>query len=781
MSGNRNSWRALTAVAAAFALVGAFVVAPTPPPASAISGSDFNPGNIISDALFYDGQAMTVGEIQAFLNSKIGSCSNGRCLNILTTSVSSRPREVSQTTGNLICDAFTGGSLSAAEIIYRAQVACGISAKVILVTLQKEQGLISSRAPGEAALDRAMGMACPDTAPCAEYALGFANQVYLGTRQLKAYKAAAFAKQPGVHQIQYHPNASCGSSSVNIQNYATAALYNYTPYRPNAAALANLGTVGDSCSSYGNRNFWWYYAIWFGEDVAPVVTSTNSLSHILGRDTDGNLSIHQPDSKGRLAVEESIGVGWQVMSTIIPAGDVTGDGNRDVLAIDANGEMWIYPTDGLTSWKTRISLGAGWDSYSSVFSADRFDRDDYADLMAIGADGNLWLFSGDGRGGFSEPKKIGVRWNTLDQVFSPGDFDGDGNADVIGRDSAGNLRLYRGNGAGLWLGAVQIGHGWDVMDTIFGAGDYDRDSANDVYARDSAGKLWVYRGNGRGGWLSRVQVSGDWSSFDLLVGPGPTAGEPYVAPPGFGDFNLDGARDVIAGDSEGEFFIYPGSGSGRWKSRVAVGSELGGMTLVATAGDLDADGSPDLVARNAAGELFRYPVASDGSLGEASSLGLEWNGYVNIFGAGDLDSDLHSDVLAVTDSGALWMFGGVGNGSLKPPVQVGSGWNVMTAVFNAGDFDNDGFTDLLARDADGRLWLYPGNANATWSPRVQVGSGWNVITAMLGPGDFDGDGNVDVLARLSSGELRIYPGNGKGRFSANYKVGSGWNIMDWIG
>ena len=41
-----------------------------------------------------------------------------------------------------------------------------------------------------------------------------------------------------------------------IENRATAALYYYTPFTPNAAALANLGGTGDACLSYGNRNFW---------------------------------------------------------------------------------------------------------------------------------------------------------------------------------------------------------------------------------------------------------------------------------------------------------------------------------------------------------------------------------------------------------------------------------------------------------------------------------------------------------------------------------------------
>ena len=85
-----------------------------------------------------------------------------------------------------------------------------------------------------------------------------------GVRQLKIYKAGRFGKQPGINYIGYNPSASCGGTNLNIQNYATAALSNYTPYQPNAASLANVSGSGDSCSTYGNRNFWRYYRTWFG-------------------------------------------------------------------------------------------------------------------------------------------------------------------------------------------------------------------------------------------------------------------------------------------------------------------------------------------------------------------------------------------------------------------------------------------------------------------------------------------------------------------------------------
>jgi hypothetical protein len=71
--------------------------------------------------------------------------------------------------------------------------------------------------------------------------------------------------------IQY-----CGSSIVNIQNRATQALYNYTPYQPNAAALAAGWGQAPPCGSYGNRNFYLYFTSWFGSTTTLYSWSTVS-------------------------------------------------------------------------------------------------------------------------------------------------------------------------------------------------------------------------------------------------------------------------------------------------------------------------------------------------------------------------------------------------------------------------------------------------------------------------------------------------------------------------
>ncbi len=245
--------------------------------AAAVSG--FDPESIISDSLFYDANAMSAAEIQSFLDSKIGTCENGKCLNVLQTAISSRDAWVSQATGQLVCSAIRGGTMPVSELIYRVQVACGISAKVILVTLQKEQGLTTSSAPSDWNLRAAMGASCPDTEPCDPSFAGVGPQIVKGVQQLKIYKAGRFGKQPGANYIGYNPNGACGGTTLNIRNYATAALYNYTPYQPNPAALAAGWGLGDGCSSYGNRNFYNYYTSWFGS-----VSVTNGGLYSVGPD-----------------------------------------------------------------------------------------------------------------------------------------------------------------------------------------------------------------------------------------------------------------------------------------------------------------------------------------------------------------------------------------------------------------------------------------------------------------------------------------------------------------
>ncbi|MDT0183332.1 SH3 domain-containing protein [Microbacterium sp. ARD31] len=228
--------------------------------------SAFDPGNIVSDAVFFNESTMTEAQIQAFLEKRVPSCQAGyTCLKDWYDT--SRT-----TTADAMCGAYSGGTRErAARIIFKVAQACGINPQVILVTLQKEQGLVTHTWPSDWRYTIAMGQGCPDTAACDTRYYGFFNQVYGAAWQLKRYANPAGTSQfftwyaPGkTWNILFNPNHGCGTSPVYVQNQATSNLYYYTPYQPNAAAIRAGYGEGDGCSAYGNRNFFNYFTDWFG-------------------------------------------------------------------------------------------------------------------------------------------------------------------------------------------------------------------------------------------------------------------------------------------------------------------------------------------------------------------------------------------------------------------------------------------------------------------------------------------------------------------------------------
>jgi len=278
--------RALALFSVAAVLAGFAVTAGPPNSAQAADARLFDPGLIISDAVFFDGGAMNASEIQGFLVSQVPNCSSSyACLSTYRQDTPTMAAETGR------CSTYNGrGNESAAEIIARVGAVCGISQKALLVLLQKEQSLVTLTNPSKTRFDKATGMACPDTAPCDPAYSGFFYQVYYAAKQFKNYAAnpTRWNHRAGqVNNIRLSPNADCGTSPVYIVNQATAGLYNYTPYQPNGAALNNLYGIGDGCSSYGNRNFWRIFSDWFGSPTVGtslIKTATSASVYLISGD-----------------------------------------------------------------------------------------------------------------------------------------------------------------------------------------------------------------------------------------------------------------------------------------------------------------------------------------------------------------------------------------------------------------------------------------------------------------------------------------------------------------
>jgi len=238
---------------------------------------------------------MTRDQVQAFLNTQGSGCVAGGMPCLKDYRVDTAARAANEKSGCGPIAARTGNT--AAGIIHDSATACRINPQMLLVLIQRESGLV--RASGSAltatAYGRATGMACPDYIGCWGNAANFTSQVYWAAAQFQAYRKnpTGYRHRAGqVNTISYNEEALCGTAEVRIANQATAGLYNYTPFVPNRASIDAVSGTGDLCSSYGNRNFFWWLKTWFPAAVtstapavypSPASTITPQLEAVYAR------------------------------------------------------------------------------------------------------------------------------------------------------------------------------------------------------------------------------------------------------------------------------------------------------------------------------------------------------------------------------------------------------------------------------------------------------------------------------------------------------------------
>ncbi len=234
---------------------------------------NFTPDKLIEDKTFSDIQTFGGAEgIQKFLlakNSVLANTSPDFLAKLKEPQSVALKQSLEDPNPNL------GRLRTAAELIWDASRQSGLNPQVILVTLNKEQGLITSAndyAPDklQKALDRAMGFDCPDSAGCGNLFPGFYYQLfgnndsennrYLGAAKslMKSFNTpggrgpAIGGTTSRVGQAITLDNTMGGyenilpQQTITLTNNATAALYRYTPHVFN-----------------GNYNFWRFFQGWF--------------------------------------------------------------------------------------------------------------------------------------------------------------------------------------------------------------------------------------------------------------------------------------------------------------------------------------------------------------------------------------------------------------------------------------------------------------------------------------------------------------------------------------
>ena len=225
----------------------------------------FDAARIIDDEVFYDSTTMTVQQITDFIEQVNAGCQTGDdgTLCLAEATFDTEDREVTTACPG----GYKGvGAESAAQIISKVATACDINPQVLLVLIQKEQGLLTASGETLAArvYEAAAGYACPDGTQCDPKYAGFFRQIYGAAMQFQTYRLnpGAYQVVAGVPvQLAYSPDSACGTGELTVANQATAGLYDYTPYQPNAVAAHG----GNDCTSWGNWNFYGYFRSFFGD------------------------------------------------------------------------------------------------------------------------------------------------------------------------------------------------------------------------------------------------------------------------------------------------------------------------------------------------------------------------------------------------------------------------------------------------------------------------------------------------------------------------------------
>lgn len=200
---------------------------------------------------------MSQADVQAFLESQPG---------VLDTTLAPRHAD--------------GAMVPVSQLIWEVSQEFNVNPKVLLVTLQKEQSLLSKTAPTQTQLDWALGFGAydgstPDTRDPKYKGLG--NQIWYAAARLDAYGATTW--KPGLKydicmDCVTNPAVPVRNPEFVPQNLSTYKLYVYTPH-----------SHGPTAAIYGgNYLFWTLYWRYFDEGplanpaVRPVFRFYNKVN-----------------------------------------------------------------------------------------------------------------------------------------------------------------------------------------------------------------------------------------------------------------------------------------------------------------------------------------------------------------------------------------------------------------------------------------------------------------------------------------------------------------------
>ncbi|MEU6140120.1 VCBS repeat-containing protein [Streptomyces sp. NPDC047081] len=355
------------------------------------------------------------------------------------------------------------------------------------------------------------------------------------------------------------------------------------------------------------------------------------------------------------------------------------------------------------------------------------------------------------------------------------DFNGDGHRDLVlddlvkaqaHTDDAGIGVVY-GSAHGLAPGARQLlsparyaARTKGQLPAVFDAEascDLDKDGFTDLVVSTDP----PYDGQGQPPVPLQIlfgSATGLTRAVHLTVPARARFGDDWPDQPVCGDFDGDGANDLVLHASAGRLTYLRGPFSRKGAPRAASDPVPSpGELPTGPAADVNRDGYDDLVVRAAEGTSKASVVLGgpDGPTRTGTTLPSGIDVALGRFGRGGaLDAAV----------------GGMGETSLRYDLPAPTRATLASAgsMLDAADFDGDGLSELVSSGS--RLRLFQGRTTGlSTSAVVILDPQARGTTRVLSVGDFDGDGRADLAVRTYVGETKdtvaVYPGAKKGLVS----------------
>jgi hypothetical protein len=472
-------------------------------------------------------------------------------------------------------------------------------------------------------------------------------------------------------------------------------------------------------------------------------------------------------------------------------GDVTGDGNPDIVAVSPCGYVATYVGNGQGSFNTANAPQSQTPGGATTGLQLVGGKLNLILISSVGNNGAVVGMPSNGDGTFSAANTLVMlpagAGDALNLQFQ--DVNADGIPDIVLSDGDGNLYVALGESNGSFQPPVSsIGGYTAVYPKNFALVDVNGDGLPDFIDQEE-GYASVYLNNGN------AAFGGPSGIAATNYATGLNAGQLAVA-----DFNGDGKSDFANIDlwyGRASIFLSNGNGSFQGASQIAEATPepaVPDQMVVTTALDVNGDGKQDILVGNEAGVDTGLGVLqiqsgiSDGKGGFTYKTALSQSSTYNIDDiltqTGDFNGDGLQDIIlysySSSDAPVISVSLSNGDGTFKQavPIQLPNSPLQLPANVAVGDVNGDGKQDLvIAYEGDGSAgvpsgyYVALGNGDGTFQTATFVPYGNELYIPVLA--DVNGDGNPDLILvddpfinLVDPFQVTVLLGNGTGAFNS---------------